>query len=88
MAFSFRLLLPAFEADRVLESIRPADKLFHDTLSCPAGAGFNRPAWRRSIRAQARRQRSVAPVASLKPVYDQPRSIYYNPDNRSNNYQA
>jgi hypothetical protein len=57
MVFSFRLLLPAFEDDRVLESIRPADNLFHDSLSCLAGPVLNRPSVAR-IKHEAWQQRA------------------------------
>jgi hypothetical protein len=53
MAFSFGLLLPAFEDDRVLESIRPADNLSVDLVD----AVLDRPAQHRPDQA-----RSVADI--------------------------
>jgi hypothetical protein len=38
MAFSLGLLLPAFEGDRVCESIHPADNLFRDLVGASNSA--------------------------------------------------
>jgi hypothetical protein len=86
MVLSFRLLLPPFEDDRVLESIHPADNLFRDPHSCLL-APYSIVAF--SVESNQARSAATARVAHLgspQLAGCQAGSIYYNPDSRSNYY--
>ena len=117
---SFGLLLAAFEDDRILESIRPADKLFR-VFVVAAIDGLRRvhrqqiiqtiPVQVADIRCASTLREpennvvdlaaTIVPATDIfrapgcqdatsrsRPLHRQTGSLYYNPDGRSNNYQA